>query len=73
MRYMEFQNAIQEELLANPAGLTWAELRERLDLPYKQPCPEWIKRMEAELGLSRARGSGRAYVWKIEPEKREEG
>lgn len=73
MRYMEFRNAIQEELLGNPAGLTWAELRERRNLPYKHPCPEWVKRMEAEVGLSRAKGSGRAYVWKIKPEKREEG
>ncbi|HSR29034.1 MAG TPA: hypothetical protein VLY63_00615 [Anaerolineae bacterium] len=70
MRYMEFQNAILEELLENPAGLTWAELRERRNLPYKQPCPEWVKRMEEDVGLSRARGSGRAYVWKIQPEER---
>lgn len=68
MRYADFGRAIQEELLKNPAGLTWAELKERLDLPYKQPCPEWVKRMKEEVGLSRARGpAGRAYVWKIEP------
>lgn len=66
MRYQEFRDAIQEELLANPAGLTWAELKGRLNLPYKQPCPEWVKWMEEEMGLSRAReGTGRAYVWKI--------
>ncbi len=68
MRYVEFRNAIEEELLENRAGLTWAELRERLNLPYKQPCPEWVKRMEEEIGLSRARGTGRAYVWRIRPD-----
>jgi hypothetical protein len=68
MRYLEFSNAIEGELLQNRAGLTWAELKERLDLPYRQPCPEWVKRMEQEVGLSRPRGTGRAYVWRIRPE-----
>lgn len=67
MRYVEFRSAIEEELLENRAGLTWAELKERLNLPYRQPCPEWVKRMEEEVGLSRARGTGRAYVWRIRP------
>jgi hypothetical protein len=68
MRYVEFRNAIEEELLQSDAGLTWAELKERLNLPYKQPCPEWVKRMEEEVGLSRVRGTGRAYVWRIRPD-----
>jgi hypothetical protein len=68
MRYLEFRNAIEEKLLQNPDGLTWAELKERLDLPYKRPCPTWVRRMEEESGLSRARGAGRAYVWRIRPE-----
>jgi hypothetical protein len=67
MRYLEFRNAIEEELLQNHAGLTWAELKERLNLPYNQPCPEWVRRMEEDAGLSRARGAGRAYVWRIRP------
>jgi hypothetical protein len=68
MRYVQFQDLICEELGRNPDGLTWAELRERLDLPYDRPCPTWVRRMEEEAGLSRARGSGRAYVWKIPPQ-----
>jgi hypothetical protein len=69
MRYVDFCRAIQEELQASPEGLTWAELKERLDLPYRQPCPEWVKRMEEEAGLSRAKGAtGRAYLWKVKEE-----
>jgi hypothetical protein len=68
MRYVEFRNAIMKELVENRAGLTWAELKERLNLPYKQACPEWVKRMEVEDGLSRAREAGRAYVWSVGPE-----
>jgi hypothetical protein len=68
MRYVEFVLLIEEELLNNPGGLTWVELKERLDLPYKQPCPTWVGRMERENRLSRSRGSGRAYVWTIKAE-----
>ena len=49
----------------NKKGLTWAELKARLDLPYRTPCQEWLKRMEEETGLTRERGDGRAYVWRI--------
>ena len=72
MRYVDFCDAIQEELDRNPSGLTWAQLKERLDLPYNRPCPTWIRRMEQEAGLSRAKGSGRAYIWAIRPEMENE-
>lgn len=65
MRYVDFRDAIRDELRRNPAGLTWAELKDRLDLPYERPCPTWVSRMEQEVGLSRAKGSGRAYAWKV--------
>jgi hypothetical protein len=70
MRYVDFRDMIQEELRRNPAGLTWAELRERLDLPYDRPCPTWVRRMEQEVGLSKTKGSGHAYVWRVRPKKR---
>jgi hypothetical protein len=65
MRYVDFKNAIREELLQNPGGLTWVELRERLNLPYTRPCPTWVTRLEQEAGLVRAKGPGAAYVWKV--------
>jgi len=65
MRYVDFRDAIREELLRQPAGLTWAELQQRLGLPYDRPCPSWVARLEKEIGLSRVKGSGRAYVWKV--------
>jgi hypothetical protein len=66
MRYFEFRAAIVRELRRKRSGLTWAELKERLDLPYRTPCQEWVRRMEKEDGLTRTPGSSRAYVWKIE-------
>ena len=65
MRYVEFREAIENELRKNPEGLTWVKLRDRLRLPYDQPCGSWTRRLEDEIGLSRLKGSGRAYVWKV--------
>ena len=65
MRYIEFRDVIQNELRRSPAGLTWAQLKENLELPYKRPCPTWVRCMEGEIGLTRTRGIGRALVWKL--------
>jgi hypothetical protein len=65
MRYVDFRDSICRELRRNPKGLTWPELKRRLDLPYQSPCSEWVARMEAENGLTREPGAGRAFAWKI--------
>jgi hypothetical protein len=65
MQYVNFRDVIREELRQNPSGLTWVELKERLGLPYDRPCQTWVMRMEKEIGLSREKGFGRAYVWKV--------
>jgi hypothetical protein len=44
-----------EELQRNPDGLTWRELRDRLSLPSKTLCPEWVKRLECDIDLTRER------------------
>jgi hypothetical protein len=70
MTYENFKHAIHHELRGSRRGLTWAELKARLGLPYAIPCPTWTKRLEQEIGLSRAPGTGRAYVWSVAPAKR---
>ena len=65
MRYKEFKELIQIELLKHPDGLTWVELKNQLNLPYDRPCQTWINQMEQEIGLLRVRGEKRAYIWKI--------
>ncbi len=67
MRYADFRSAIQTELLRHPAGRTWTELRDRLALPYDRPCPTWTRSLEREIGLIRAKGQGRALLWKLNP------
>ena len=65
MRYFDFRDSICRELRRHTGGLTWAQLRDRLALPYRSPCSEWVRRMEDEDGLRREKTSGRALVWKI--------
>ena len=68
MRYDDFRDAIRNELRRTRAGLTWAQLRDRLRLPYDRPCPSWTARLEKEIGLSRGRAkgsTGRSFVWKL--------
>ena len=65
MRYVEFRDAIRAALRRKPTGMTWTELKQRLDLPYDRPCQSWVERLEAEIGLLRTKGTGRAYVWKL--------
>jgi hypothetical protein len=63
MRYMEFRDAIDKKLRRARAGLTWAQLKAQLDLPYARPCPEWTKQLERDIGLKRVPGPQRAHVW----------
>lgn len=65
MRYTEFRSRIETALVDAPQGLTWKMLRDQLELPYERPCPEWTRRLETEIGLTRERAGGRALVWRI--------
>ncbi|MEO0965193.1 MAG: hypothetical protein AAFY08_08730 [Planctomycetota bacterium] len=64
MRYAEFRDLIHRRLKRRKAGMTWVELRDALELPYDRPCPEWTKKLEAEIGLTRVKGPGRALLWR---------
>jgi hypothetical protein len=71
MRYDHFRDVIRNELRRSRAGLTWAQLRDRLKLPYDRPCPAWTARLEKEIGLTRGRDTkagGRSFLWKLSRE-----
>lgn len=65
MKYVEFRDAIREKLLKRPDGMTWKKLRDELDLPYDRPCPNWVERLELDIGIKRIKGPGRALIWKL--------
>ena len=70
MRYIDFRDSIRDELRRHTAGLTWAQLRQRLDLPYDRPCPAWTKQLEGEIGLARVKNGSRALVWTLASRRR---
>lgn len=70
MRYMDFRAAIEKELRRHPGGRTWAELRDRLALPYERPCASWTRSLEREIGLVRAKGDGRSFLWRLGKRRR---
>lgn len=72
MKYVEFRDRIRKELLRNPSGLTWKELKDRCRLPYDRPCQNWVERLEHEIGLLRWHGTGRALVWTVDVKGKKE-
>lgn len=64
MRYLEFRASIENELRRNPEGLTWNQIKVRLNLPYSVPCYTWLYRLEREIGLTRIK-EGRSMIWKL--------
>ena len=69
MTYVEFKQSIGSKLRKNSPGMTWNELKTALDLPYERPCPEWVRRLEKEIGLVRRKGAGRALVWQVKDKR----
>ena len=65
MKYAEFRDVIHIALQEHPEGRTWKQLKEHLNLPYHNPCPEWVKRLEEEIGLNRTEKRGSSLVWRI--------
>jgi hypothetical protein len=64
MSYEEFKAKIESELKANPNGLTWSELKERLKLPQTVPNNKWVRRLEKDIGLIRIK-EARGLIWRL--------
>jgi hypothetical protein len=69
MRYTDFRDSIRHELSHCPKGLTWQELKSRLQLPYDRPCPTWTRQLETEIGLRRTKSTGRSFLWTLHKTK----
>lgn len=62
--YKDFRDAIEKLLKAEPDGLTWSEIKTRLNLPQKVPNNKWVRQMEKDIGLTRTKES-RGTVWRL--------
>ncbi len=63
MTYEEFRDKILK-LLTHSDGLTWTEIRDKLDLPQVVPNNKWVRQMESDIHLIRVRDP-KGIVWKI--------
>jgi len=53
MSYQDFKEKVSALLSTEPEGLSWTEIRRKLQLPQKVPNNLWVRMMEKDLGLLR--------------------
>jgi len=64
VRYEEFKNRILKLLMDEPEGLTWTEIKKKLDLPQRVPSNKWVRMLEKDIGLVRIKGA-KGIVWRL--------
>jgi len=62
--YEKFKRQIDDALKAEPKGLTWTEIKNKLGLTQKVPNNKWVRQMEKDIGLQRIK-EDRGIVWKL--------
>lgn len=63
--YSEFKKSIEQLLKRYPEGLTWTEIKNKLNFSQKVPNNEWVKKLEDDIGLTRVQKNN-TPIWKIE-------
>ena len=63
--YSEFKNSIKNILERYPDGLTWSQIRDKLNYHQIAPNNKWVRNLEKDIGLIRIRKEGK-MVWKLE-------
>jgi hypothetical protein len=63
--YEHFRDAIRKVLETSPDGQTWTEIRTKAKLVQKFPNNVWVKRLETEIGLIRAKDEHGIFRWRL--------
>jgi len=63
--YEEFKESIRRILERHPSGLTWTQIRDKLNFPQKYPNNQWVRRLESDIGLKRIKINGDLF-WNSE-------
>lgn len=63
--YEDFKNSIKNILERHPSGLTWTQIRDKLNLPQKFPNNQWVGRLRKDIGLKKIKMGENAY-WNFE-------
>jgi len=64
MTYEEFRDRIRGTLEATGRLMTWTEIRKSATLPQAFPNNQWVRRMEADIGLIREHKAGKT-LWRL--------
>ncbi len=63
--YEDFKSSIKNILERHPSGLTWTQIRDKLNLPQKFPNNQWVERLRKDIGLKKIKMGENAY-WNFE-------
>lgn len=63
--YEDFRKSIKNILERHPAGLTWSQIRDKLNFQQKAPHNRWVRRLEKDIGLKRIKVEGNTF-WSSE-------
>ena len=63
MLYEEFKKSIKNIL--HPSGLTWTQIRDKLNFPQKFPNNKWVSRLRKDIGLKKI-VMGKNSYWNFE-------
>ena len=67
--YEAFKATVERTLQGAGKALTWTEIREISRLPQKFPNNQWVRRMEADIGLVREKGANGRTLWRLSQEQ----
>lgn len=64
VRYEEFRQKVLKLLMDQPEGLTWMEIKVKLNLPQRVPSNKWVSMLERDIGLVRIK-EAKGIVWRL--------
>lgn len=65
LTYEEFKNSIKNILERHPSGLTWSQIRDKLNYSQNFPNNKWVRKLEEDIGLNRIK-RGSNMLWSLE-------
>jgi len=63
--YSEFRNSIKNILERYPDGLTWSQIRDKLNYHQIAPNNKWVRKLEKDILLKRIK-RGSTMIWRLE-------
>lgn len=65
MDYERFRDTLRDTLREHGPALTWTEIRTKAALPQLFPNNGWVRRMETDIGLLRAKDGRGIILWRL--------